>query len=171
MALFDGAACAEQVAQDLFKVRRRIFLLRSSVPRAFTVKQKILGGSLRVQKKEGYKHRVVQATVGKKTVLVLEMQYENDNLWARSVLWPQVGQRESNRKADNNHRWKDGFMGGHHLQRIVDWDKVRTLIWCRTCAGWTTTNKLGKHQKSSMSTTRSEGRLLAKEAGTRDAME
>ena len=38
VALFDGAACAEQGAQDLFKVRKRIFLLRSSVPRAFTVK-------------------------------------------------------------------------------------------------------------------------------------
>ena len=27
------------------------------------------------------------------------------------------------------------LMGGHHLQRIIDVDKVRTLIWCRTCSG------------------------------------
>ena len=29
------------------------------------------------------------------------------------------------------HRWKDRFIGRHLLQRIVDVNKVRTLIWCR----------------------------------------
>ena len=40
-----------------------------------------------------------------------------------------------NREADHKH-WKDRFFGGHLLQRIVDVDKVRTLIWCRKCTGW-----------------------------------
>ena len=35
-------------------------------------------------------------------------------------------------------RWQDKFMGGHHLQRVVDVDKVRTSIVCCLCAGWTT---------------------------------
>ena len=33
-------------------------------------------------------------------------------------------------------------MWGHHMQRIVDVDKVQTLMWRRKCAGWTTRNKL-----------------------------
>ena len=28
------------------------------------------------------------------------------------------------------------IMGGHHLQRVVDVRRMRTLIWCRKCVGW-----------------------------------
>ena len=38
---------------------------------------------------------------------------------------------------------EDRSMGGHHLHRVVDVEKVRTLIWCRKYAGWSASNKLG----------------------------
>ena len=41
--------------------------------------------------------------------------------------------------------WKDKFMGGRHLQRVVDVVRLRTLNWCRRCAGWASENRLGKH--------------------------
>ena len=34
-------------------------------------------------------------------------------------------------KQESKHRWKDQFMGGHHMQRIFDVDKVNTLIRCQ----------------------------------------
>ena len=35
-------------------------------------------------------------------------------------------------------------MRGHHRQRMVDVGKVRTLIWCRRCAGWASEHGFGK---------------------------
>ena len=32
--------------------------------------------------------------------------------------------------------WKDKFMGGRHLQRVVDVGRLHTLNRCRKCAGW-----------------------------------
>ena len=51
VALFGGAACAAQVAQDLFKVRKSIFLLQTSVRRALTVKWMIWWTWKKLQKR------------------------------------------------------------------------------------------------------------------------
>ena len=48
------------------------------------------------------------------------------------LLW--VNENKS-REMDLRRRWKDKFMVGHHLQRIVDVIKERTLGWYRICAG------------------------------------
>ena len=45
------------------------------------------------------------------------------------------------------HRWKDKFMGGQHLQFLVDVERVRTFIWCGRCAGWASENMLGKRSR------------------------
>ena len=39
--------------------------------------------------------------------------------------------------------------GTHHLQRIVDVGRERTLILCRKCAGWESVKRLAKHQRDS----------------------
>ena len=52
------------------------------------------------------------------------------------------------REKDSKHRWKDKFMGGNHLQRIVDVHEVRNLIWCRACAGWTSSNNMEAIEES-----------------------
>ena len=62
-----------------------------------------------LREKGGLKHRMIQATVGKKPYPCLRCS---------------------------------------HLQRIVDVDEVRTLFWCRKCAGWTTSNKMGRRLKN-----------------------
>ena len=49
--------------------------------------------------------------------------------------------------------------GKHHLQRIVDVGKVRTLIWCRKCAGWTTASTSERRLGKSMWAKGSEGGL------------
>ena len=40
-------------------------------------------------------------------------------------------------------------MGQHSPDRMVDVDTFRTLVWCRKCAGWTTSNKFGGRIKNS----------------------
>ena len=53
-----------------------------------------------------------------------------------------------NRENDSKHKWKGKFVGGPNLRRMGDVEKFRTLIWCRTCAGWTTSSKMGKRSKN-----------------------
>ena len=55
------------------------------------------------------------------------------------------------RGKDTRHRWKDKIMCWHHLQRIVDVGKVRTLIWCRRCADWASEGRLSKRLRSRLS--------------------
>ena len=53
----------------------------------------------------------------------------------------QSGQSRTKKAVKNTrHRWKDKFMGWHHLQRIVDVGKVRTLGSCGRCADWASKN-------------------------------
>ena len=53
-----------------------------------------------------------------------------------------------NRDIDNMHCWRDRFMGGSYLQRVVDVEKDRTLIWCRKSTGWTTSSRLVKRLRN-----------------------
>ena len=54
-----------------------------------------------------------------------------------------MGNREENQEVVG-HRWRNTLMGGHRLQRVVDFGRVRTLYWCRRRAGWASGNRLGK---------------------------
>ena len=47
-------------------------------------------------------------------------------------------------RQSTGHSWKDKFVGGHHLQRAADVGRLRTLKWCRRCAGKAWENRLGK---------------------------
>ena len=51
---------------------------------------------------------------------------------------------------DSKHRWKDKLMEGHHQQRFVDLENVRTSISCRTCDGRTLCNKTVRRLKGSV---------------------
>ena len=65
------------------------------------------------------------------------------------------------REIDLRRRWKDKFMVGHHLQRIVDVIKVRTSRWYRKCSVWTTPDKLGKAFEVPVQAQGSEGAVPA----------
>ena len=41
-------------------------------------------------------------------------------------------------EANIKNRWRDRFMGGHHLPTVVGVDGFKALIWCRECAWWAT---------------------------------
>ena len=77
----------------------------------------------------GRKHRMVRAVVGKKTFHCMRCGMRS--------LYPRVpgvcpGLKWFNERGEEKRRnWKDKCTGGHHLQRIVDVGKVRSLIWCR----------------------------------------
>ena len=114
------------------------------------------------KEKDGLKHRMIKAIAGKKLYQCLRCGkrsiYGNVPGACCGLMWVNGNK---NREIDLRRRWKDKFMVGHHLQRIVDVDKVRTLRWYRKCAGWTTPNKLGKAFEVPMQAQGSKGAVSA----------
>ena len=93
---------------------------------------------LGLQEVEGRKHRMINQSSGREDeVPVHEVRYEELEKWSVRVCnGLKVGEGEPRKRKTKGHGRKDKFMGGHHLQSIVDVGTVRTLIWCRRCASW-----------------------------------
>ena len=101
---------------------------------------------------EGRKHRMVRVVEGltKFQCIRCGMRslYDRVRGVCHGLLWVKENQE---RGKDTRHRWKDKIVCWHHLQRIVDVGKVRTLIWCRRCADWASEGRLSKRLRSRLS--------------------
>ena len=60
-----------------------------------------------------------------------------------AILWVDVNKMQEQDR-DRKHRWQEKHMGGQLLQRITDADKLSSMVWCRRCVGYVTSNRLGK---------------------------
>ena len=98
---------------------------------------------------EERKHRMVRALEGKKKCHCKRCGKRSlSDRVPGCVKRLKMGEEESRKKENTMHSWKNRFKGGHHLQRVVDVGRVRTLIWCRKCAGWASESRLGKRLES-----------------------
>ena len=86
-----------------------------------------------LEKKQIFKHRMGKAAVGKTLCPCLRCSKtsiygEVSGIWygLEFVLGVKRVNANKNREKASKHRWKGKFMDGHHLQRNVDVDMVRS---------------------------------------------
>ena len=81
-------------------------------------------------KGEVRKHRMGRANGGMKkfgcTRCGMKSLYDRVSGVCNGLKWVTENQE---RGKNAGHRWKDKIAGGHHLLRVVDVRRVRTLIW------------------------------------------
>ena len=91
------------------------------------------------EEREGCKHRMIKVTVGKHIYQCVRCNKRSNCGEVPGTCYGlQWVHAKCNSEADAKSWWRGCFIGGHLLQTVVDGDKVRALLRCRRCAGWTT---------------------------------